>query len=1133
MQGLIETVDIDVLNSNCMNKRLPNKCRFPAEIIILLFIIFFPTRILAQRPELIIPATHSAYSVVISPDGKWVVSAGRDGLKIWDNKTGSLIKNLAPGSRDNQRFDGGKIVMTIDNGSKSLAMQIADTVYLFDFEKFAVINKIKVRGFRTAMIFSADANTLYAAGRYSYDNDSVIVEKINCTTGKNELIKNITVKKEDYYQAKKLSISPDGSVLMISDKVNASWLINIETGKTIKIFEKNANSTPYEFLANGNIITLSGKSEKIFYIEELDGKNYRLIRKSKTIFTSQFNTYPIEAAKTYPSLSGKILLSYTGNFVVFNPADFSAGPKKPDSVSTNYNTQYSQDIALSPAGDYFIVGANMTRVNSSTFTMMSAFGQFPLDSYVQFVYKNKDAVCLKDRVLNFDNGVFNLRLVDPDFRSDYTGFLYRLTADGETGFLYSEEDGLFQFDATKAKILYHPVTKINNMHKKFVGMQIFDTLNILVLTGNEGIYVMDLKTLKVLYIVDIPFGLHYSNYERLNKYCDFSPDNTKMILFAEAKADTGNFIYCVDLADRNVKWSFQSVNIRNLRFADNGKKLSFTSNDKLFYLDAETGKKTGDDVQLPKSDFETIISPSGRYAATQIPADTKINAGSDIGLVDALNNKSIGIMKGTGDDLHGFVFLHNERYMLTEEYGGLCLWDLTKKRKVGKIYMFERSGDWVLLADDGRFDATAGALKKMYFTKGKEVIPMESLYERFYVPGLLKQIWDNTYPDNTPDLNDLKSAPVIKISLDAKERNLEVADAVTVIKTDKEQVLIKAEADGLKDIVSEIRLYQNGKLVHTTRNLTVEDDNKGEKMLTKTFIVTLSPGQNNFKAIAINSQRTESLPAQLTADFTPANVPVVPGNADIELHLLVVGINVYKNPKYSLNYANADAKAFIEAITQGSQNLFNKVNTIFLKDEEATRQGFTEAFEKIRGAARPQDLFIFYYAGHGVINDKKEFFLVPYDVTQLYGNDGALAQKGFSASTLQQMSKDIKAEKQLFILDACQSAGALETIAATRGAAEEKAIAQLARSTGTQWLTASGSEQFASEFSQLGHGSFTYCLLEAFKGDAGTPDKKLTVKQLDAYLQTKVPEITKKYKGTEQYPSSYSYGNDFPIIITK
>ena len=167
------------------------------------------------------------------------------------------------------------------------------------------------------------------------------------------------------------------------------------------------------------------------------------------------------------------------------------------------------------------------------------------------------------------------------------------------------------------------------------------------------------------------------------------------------------------------------------------------------------------------------------------------------------------------------------------------------------------------------------------------------------------------------------------------------------------------------------------------------------------------------------------------------------------------------------------------------------------------------------------------------MNDKKEFYLVPHDVTQIYGADGALAQKGLSANQLQQFSKDIKAQKQLFILDACQSAAALEHVVAARGAPEEKAIAQLARATGTYWLTASGSEQFASEFTQLGHGAFTYVLLEAISGKADTGDKKITVKEIDSYLQEQVPEVTAKYKGTPQYPASYGYGNDFPIGLVK
>jgi WD40 repeat protein len=1124
-------------NSNVMNNYLKIA---QLRLVILLLIIISPKIINAQRPELIIPATHSANSVIISPDDKWLISAGEEGIKIWENKTGSLIKNLIPGSKDNKRFDNGRINMAIDEASNLLAMQIADTIYFFDFEKFAISKKIKVNGKRTAMVFSADGKTVYAGGTYDNDADNFIIEKIDVNNNRSELLQKINIVTLATHEITKLSISPAGNELLIYDAVMGSWLLDLSANKIKKQFKDLQNIFPYTYLPNGNLLAFSGKKEKMFFVTELDSKTNLPLRKSKIIFKDQQAVCAMEYTIAYPSQSAKTVLYYQGEFVVFNAIDFSVSNKKQFPEIKTYGWNDSKNIAVSPSCNYYVQGRNMTKNNIASNDVISNYGQFPLDSYVQFVFKNTDGICLKDRIVTFDNGVFNLRLVDPVSKNNDYGFLYRLTADGKTGFIYNEDWGLYRFDPTKAKVEYESIAKINAMRKKFVGMQIFDALNLLALIGNEGIYVLDLKTLRVLYIVDIPYGLHYAQNERLSKFCDISPDNTKMILFAEARedvrevfGDTSNFIYCVDLSDRNEKWNYQSINIRNLRFVDNGKKLLFTSNDKLFYLDAETGKPIGNPVQLPRSDYETIISPSGNIAATQIPVDVNIDAGSNVGLVNIVNKKSIGIMPGTGDDVSGFVFLRNERYMLTEEYGGLCLWDLDKQRKIGKIYMFEGSADWVMVTDDGRFDATAGALKKMYFTKGKEIIPLESLYEKYYVPGLLKQVWNNTLPNNVPDINDIKSPPVVKISVQVQERNLEVADDITAVKVDKEQVTIKVEANGLKDVVSEIRLYQNGKLVHTTRNLTVEDDNNGEKNMIKTFSVTLSAGENNFKAIAINSQRTESLPALLIANYTPVNVPAKPEGNNIQLHLFVVGVNAYKNPKYNLNYAQADAAAFTEAITIGSQGLFSKVNTTTLKDAEATKEGITAAFEKIKSVANPQDLFIFYYAGHGVVNDKKEFFLVPYDVTQLYGNDGALAQKGFSAAALQQMSKDIKAQKQLFILDACQSAGALEVVAGARGAAEEKAIAQLARSTGTQWLTASGSEQFASEFSQLGHGSFTYCLLQAFKGDANPTDKKLTVKQLDAYLQTKVPEVTQKYKGTPQYPASYSYGNDFPIIIIK
>ena len=106
---------------------------------------------------------------------------------------------------------------------------------------------------------------------------------------------------------------------------------------------------------------------------------------------------------------------------------------------------------------------------------------------------------------------------------------------------------------------------------------------------------------------------------------------------------------------------------------------------------------------------------------------------------------------------------------------------------------------------------------------------------------------------------------------------------------------------------------------------------------------------------------------------------------------------------------------------------------------------------------------------------------------------------------------------------------------AQRGAAEEKALAQLARSTGTYWLAASGTEQFATEFGELGHGLFTYCVLLGLQGEAdgGNNDNKITVKELSSFLDDIVPELSEKHKGTSQYPNIYGYGMDFPIVTIK
>src|SRR5690606_16496514 len=166
---------------------------------------------------------------------------------------------------------------------------------------------------------------------------------------------------------------------------------------------------------------------------------------------------------------------------------------------------------------------------------------------------------------------------------------------------------------------------------------------------------------------------------------------------------------------------------------------------------------------------------------------------------------------------------------------------------------------------------------------------------------------------------------------------------------------------------------------------------------------------------------------------------------------------------------------FIKVLDEKSKNLFGDIELHALYDDEASRQNILKSLEDLSKKIHPEDVFIFYYAGHGSMVEDR-FFLIPTESLRLY-DLAALQKEALEASVLQEKFKSIKALKQLIVMDACQSGGSVELLA-NRGAAEEKAIAQLSRSAGIHVMASAGSEQFATEFAELGHGLFTYVLIQ-------------------------------------------------------
>ena len=325
--------------------------------------------------------------------------------------------------------------------------------------------------------------------------------------------------------------------------------------------------------------------------------------------------------------------------------------------------------------------------------------------------------------------------------------------------------------------------------------------------------------------------------------------------------------------------------------------------------------------------------------------------------------------------------------------------------------------------------------------------------------------------------------------------------------------------------VKEVNIYQNNKLI------LIDDEVKlvKEEKARREYEVDLLNGANDFKVVVLNYQNIESRPDHIVVEYVGELI------ATSDLYVFSVGINQYKNSVYNLNYAQPDALAFTQKIMQRSKRMFKNVHFHELYDERAVKENIVNTFYDIIANAKPQDVFVFYYAGHGSIDatdPNAEYYLVPHDVTKIYGDTQLLDEKGISATELKQLLGSVRSQKQLILLDACHSGGAVKTLLTRAAASEEKAIFQLARSTGVVLIAASGTQQFATEFEALGHGVFTYSLLEVLdgKGDAGS-DQKITVNEVKAYMEDRVPELSLEHGGKAQYPTGFSNGQDFPISL--
>jgi uncharacterized caspase-like protein len=229
---------------------------------------------------------------------------------------------------------------------------------------------------------------------------------------------------------------------------------------------------------------------------------------------------------------------------------------------------------------------------------------------------------------------------------------------------------------------------------------------------------------------------------------------------------------------------------------------------------------------------------------------------------------------------------------------------------------------------------------------------------------------------------------------------------------------------------------------------------------------------------------------------------------------VVVGVSEYGNPNIpSLKYADKDAESIAGFLQRPEGGGFDSDHMRILVNKDATLANVKDALINFLNQAIDMDLVLIYFAGHGAPEPARpqNVYLLTYD-----SDPTALGTTAFPMWDIQTvLARYISAKRVIVFSDACHS-GNINVNFATRGlgSAEQNPVnqylADLSKSKeGVVVFTASASGEVSQEFPEMGHGAFTYYMLEGLAGKADyNNDYTVTINELMQYVEEQVKRKT-------------------------
>jgi Caspase domain/zinc-ribbon domain len=251
---------------------------------------------------------------------------------------------------------------------------------------------------------------------------------------------------------------------------------------------------------------------------------------------------------------------------------------------------------------------------------------------------------------------------------------------------------------------------------------------------------------------------------------------------------------------------------------------------------------------------------------------------------------------------------------------------------------------------------------------------------------------------------------------------------------------------------------------------------------------------------------------------------------------LVVGIGRYQDPKIpTLRFTGADAQAFYDHLVAPERAGFSADKVRLLLNEQATRRNIEKSISGwLFQNVGPDSTVVVFFAGHGGLESDKtgtekdgvSKYLLPWDA-----DPDDLFASGLSNTRFHELLNTIKAQRLVVFMDACYAGGV------TEGARDiglvESPYHRMAEGRGRMVIASAQPNQRSWEDEMLGHGIFTYHLLEALQGKADTDnDGCASVMDIFRYLQETVPATARRVSQSLQEPLLFGDQISKEVVLT-